>query len=229
MEDLFYGDNRDIMYRLHTCAKEFPLIYADMIYEDLNLLWLWDCRYLLAMDGILIVQTDYHSVTAVKETIDTFSEMSFVNWIIYKQEWGGTPKKGFPQKHDDILIYHSGRDFKWYPDRIQIPKKTAGTAFDKKGTGLKTPCSVWDDLGNFSTMSKERIKMDGKNIPWQKPLKLYDRLFLPFTDTGDTILDPFMGSGSVGVWCKKNGRDYVGIEREENIFQLAKERINHAD
>jgi len=131
----------------------------------------------------------------------------------------------FPRKHDDILIYSKGSDYKFYPERIQIPKVTAGTALDKKGTGLKTPCDVFYDLGNFSTMSNERVKLGDKNIRWQKPLKLMNRLLLPFTDEMDFILDPFMGSGTTGVWSIRNRRVFFGIEKDEEVFNIAKNRI----
>jgi len=203
----------------------FDLIYADMIYENLDFEWISTYWSRVKLDGIFIVQTDYHSVAEVKLFMDNLPYATFVNWLIYKQEWGGVPRNRFPQKHDDILIYCRGNNWKFYPERIQIPKVTAGTSLDKKGTGLKTPCSVFDDLGNFHTTSKERIKLDGHNIQWQKPLKLMDRLLLPFTDIDDWVCDPFMGSGTTGEWCKRNNRNFIGIEENKEVFEIAKNRI----
>jgi site-specific DNA-methyltransferase (adenine-specific) len=205
------------------------LIYADCIYESLDFNWVYNYYDLLKPNGILMIQTDYHSVAEWKCFLDSNISMDlhYVNWVIYKQEWGGVPKKGFPQKHDDILIYSKmGTDFYWDATNIQIPKATAGTAFDKKGTGLKTPCSVFDDLGNFSTMSGERVKKDGYNIQWQKPLKLMDRLLAPFTKESDIIIDPFMGSGTTGEWCKLNNRNFAGVENDKDVFDIAKRRIS---
>jgi len=45
------------------------------------------------------------------------------------------------------------------------------------------------------------------------------------TNEGDTVLDPFMGSGSTGVAAKKNNRNFIGIEIDENYFQIATRRI----
>lgn len=45
------------------------------------------------------------------------------------------------------------------------------------------------------------------------------------SDVADTILDPFMGSGTVGVACIKTGRRFIGIEIDENYFNMAVERI----
>jgi DNA modification methylase len=208
--------------------EKIDLLYADMIFDNCNLSWISHYWGMLRDNGIFICQTDYHMVADKKIYLDSMKSAKFVNWVIYKQEWGGVPAMGFAQKHDDILIYCKGKNYKWHGERIQIPKKTAWTAFDKKGTGTKTPCSVFDDLGNFSTMSNERIKTeDGHNIRWQKSLKLMNRLLLPFTDDGDLVVDPFMGSGTTGVWCKENNRNFIGIEIEKEIYDIAKKRINN--
>lgn len=211
----------------HT-EQRFDVVYADVIYESLDFSWA-DIAYELMKDNaVMYVHTDYHTVAQWKIYLDRlFGWDSMINWLITIQEWGGTSKRFFPRKHDDILMYAKGKDYKFYPERIQIPKATAGTKFDKKGTGLKTPCDVFYDLGNFSTMSKERIKReDGHNIQWQKPLKLLDRLLSVSTDENDWVLDPFMGSGTSGVWCKENNRNFVGIEQDLEVFFIAKSRIS---
>ena len=219
------GDNVENMHVFFSAGKRRPnCIYADCIYEDGDFKeWLIMCIDILADSGILYVQTDYHTVAEINIVLDRY--LDFVNWIIYKQEWGGRSTRFFPRKHDDILMYSKGKDYKFYPERIMIPKATAGTALDKRGDGLKIPCDVFDDLGNFSTISKERVKIDGKNVQWQKPLKLLNRLLLPVTDEGDLVLDPFMGTGTTAVWCRDNHRDFVGIENDEKIYKVAMERL----
>ena len=202
------------------------VIYADCIYESEDLSWTDWAGLLLKPNGIFYIQTDYHTVAHYKIYLDkVYGEDNFINWLIYKQEWGGVPKRAFPRKHDDILMYANGKDYKFYRDRIQVPKVTAGTTLDKKGTGLKTPCDVFDDLGNFHTTSTERIKHNGKNIQWQKPLKLMERLLLPVTDEGDVVFDPFMGSGSTGEWCKQNNREFIGIENDPDVYEIARQRL----
>lgn len=225
MIETFCGDNKIL---LNDLAHYPNLIYADCIYERTDFSWAEYCYRLLKPHGIFILQTDYHTVAQWKIYLDSrFGKENFVNWMIYKQEWGGVSKRFFPRKHDDILIYSKGKDYKFYYNRVMIPKVTAGTKLDKRGDGLKIPCDVMDDLGNFSTVSKERIKMpDGKSFKWQKPQKLFDRLIAPFTDDGDLVLDPFMGVGSLGKWCKKNDRDYIGMEIDKELFEIARDNIN---
>lgn len=226
MIQICLGNNIDI---LPTISRKAAVIFSDCVYEVFDKSWVYEAIKLLKDDGVFILMTDYHTSAEYKLYLDKIG-MKFLNWCIYKQEWGGTPRRGFPQKHDDILIYTAGDKFKWYGDRVQIKKITVGTAFDKKGTGLKTPCSVFDDLGNFSTMSNERIKDDTlHNIKWQKPMKLMDRLLFPFTDEGDLIIDPFLGSGTTAIWCKNNNRDCIGIEIDPVVLEIAKRRIGDKD
>lgn len=48
-----------------------------------------------------------------------------------------------------------------------------------------------------------------------------------FTKEHDTIIDPFMGLGTTGISCKKYNRDFIGIEINEQYFNIAKERIDN--
>ena len=61
--------------------------------------------------------------------------------------------------------------------------------------------------------------------PTQKPLKLMNELVARHSNTGDVVLDLFMGSGTTGVACKNLNRKFIGIELDETYFNLAKERI----
>ncbi len=68
---------------------------------------------------------------------------------------------------------------------------------------------------------------DGRH-PTEKPVKLFMELLKDFTNKDETILDPFMGSGTTGVACAKLGRKFIGIELDENYFNIACERIKKA-
>lgn len=61
--------------------------------------------------------------------------------------------------------------------------------------------------------------------PWQKPLSLLEKLVLIYTNEGDMIFDPFMGSGTTGVAALRNGRYFWGIEQDPATFAVAKQRL----
>ena len=74
---------------------------------------------------------------------------------------------------------------------------------------------------------KERLKKDGKKIhSTQKPEALLHRIILATTNKGDTIFDPFIGTGTTAVVAKKLGRNYFGIEKDKKYFKAAQDRIN---
>ena len=62
----------------------------------------------------------------------------------------------------------------------------------------------------------------------QKPVELFEYLIKTYTNEGETVLDNVMGSGTTGIACKNLNRNFIGIELDENYFNIAKERIeNH--
>ena len=215
-------DNKEFLRTLNPTYR-WDIMYADYMYENLDFSWVDSALPHLADNGVFIAQTDWHSVAEFKVYMKQFKDMQLLNWCIYINEWGGTPAKGFGKKHDDILIYTKGNYFTWNPEKIRIPKATAGTAFDKKGTGLKVPCDVFYDKVSFSTVSKERIKFEGKCFKYQKPQWLYDRIIAPFVNEYSSVLDIFMGSGTLGKWCMANNVLYTGIELDTEVFNLAKQ------
>ena len=97
--------------------------------------------------------------------------------------------------------------------------------------------STVKDSGNASRFFKSIIyqakasksdRGDGNNHPTVKPVALMEYLITMTSRDGATILDPFMGSGTTGVACKKLNRNFIGIEMDETYFNIAKERIDNA-
>jgi len=68
----------------------------------------------------------------------------------------------------------------------------------------------------------------GSVHPTEKPIRLAERLINLISDPGDTIYDPFMGSGSFGVACINTGRKYIGSEIKPEYFKIARKRIEQA-
>jgi site-specific DNA-methyltransferase (adenine-specific) len=69
------------------------------------------------------------------------------------------------------------------------------------------------------------IKPANELHPTQKPVDLIEYLISKSTDEGDVIIDPFMGSGTTGVACKNLKRRFIGIELDEEYYNIAKNRI----
>lgn len=67
-------------------------------------------------------------------------------------------------------------------------------------------------------------KKAGKH-PTQKPIALLEHFVKLLSNEGDLVVDPFMGSGSTGVVCKKMGRNFVGVEFDKEYYEIAQRRI----
>lgn len=80
-------------------------------------------------------------------------------------------------------------------------------------------------LGNVLTSFNFRIP--NREHPTQKPVALLEYLIKTYTLEGETVLDNTMGSGSTGVACINTNRQFIGIEKDDKYFEIAKNRINN--
>lgn len=232
MQLILQEDNRNLLK--HVNPGTVDLVYADMVYDNFDFSWVEVCHVALAETGSLFAQTDYRSVAELKIYMDEiFGESGgyLNNWIIWPYDWGGRPRNAFGRKHDDILWYVKSQDFKFYPNRVAIPKVTAGSpGLNPSGRAFKIPTDVWSDIGNFLTTSPERVRDEetGVGIPHQKPERLIERIVRATTDIDDLVVDPFMGTGTAGVICKKWRRRFVGLDIDPDMIELASQRIRAA-
>lgn len=82
--------------------------------------------------------------------------------------------------------------------------------------------------GVYDAMVNNYGRSGGSNVrvhPTQKPLDLMAALVADFTDPGDTILDPFAGSGTTGVACIRAGRNFIGWEKDPKYAEVARRRL----
>jgi len=97
-------------------------------------------------------------------------------------------------------------------DRVRTPSKPFGRRFN-----------IWRYSGAEVRWEKTR---GGFDHPAMFPLSLAQDHIISWSNEGDTVLDPFMGSGTTGVACKNLNRDFIGIEMDETYFNIAKARID---
>lgn len=78
----------------------------------------------------------------------------------------------------------------------------------------------FNDIQIVKNVSKEKTEH-----PCPVPVKLMERIILLTTNEGDTVLDPFMGSGTTAIACINTNRNYIGFEIDEKYYNIAKQRI----
>lgn len=84
-------------------------------------------------------------------------------------------------------------------------------------------------LGQYERSNVWHMKPNTKSLhPAPFPIELPKNLIKYYSYFDDVVLDPFMGSGTTGVACKELNRDFIGIELDENYFNIAKERIERS-
>jgi len=85
--------------------------------------------------------------------------------------------------------------------------------------------NLWEGKKYKSNILKYKKDYNGYH-PTQKPVLLLEDLIKTFSNEGDLVVDLTMGSGSTGVACKNTNRSFIGIEKDENYFKIAEQRIN---
>ena len=86
-----------------------------------------------------------------------------------------------------------------------------------------------DFSGDSNNTTGQNPSLSRNNHPTVKPIKLMEYLcILTKTPTGGVVLDPFAGSFTTGIACINTGRDFIGIEKEEEYFKIGKARIEYA-
>jgi len=103
--------------------------------------------------------------------------------------------------------------------------KIEDEAFKNK---LKSTFNLWEGKKHKSNILKYKKDYDGYH-PTQKPVLLLEDLIKTFSNRNDIIVDLTMGSGSTGVACKNTNRNFIGIEKDENYFNIAVNRIKGAE
>ena len=115
---------------------------------------------------------------------------------------------------------------------IYNPQMTKGKPYKiKKGTlpdcvyGNQTRSTI-NNKGTRYPVSILKFGYDKEKLhPTQKPVKLCEWLVKTYSNEGDTVLDFTMGSGSTGVACQNTKREFIGIEKDKEIFEVAKKRL----
>lgn len=134
------------------------------------------------------------------------------------------------KKHEIISLFYNVQ-IKYSPQ-----KEKRDYVYKDKRNGVSKECKQYhntlstkqDNGGYFYPTSIIDFKQDDNGFhPTQKPVALMEYLIKTYTNEGDTVLDFTMGSGTTGVACKTLNRDFIGIEKDETYFKIAKNRIEN--
>jgi len=214
--------------------------YAEFLYSRLK-----ELKRVLKSDGSIFVHCDKNSTHIVKMLLDDiFGLKQFQSEIIwYYKRWSNS-KKGLLPSHQTIYFYSKTQYFKFktlyndYSETTNIDQilqkrvrdKNGKTVYakDKDGNTINSDIKkgvplndVWE-IPYLNPKAKERV-----GYPTQKPILLLERIIEIASIEGDTILDPFCGSGTTLVAGKLNNRKVIGIDKSQEAITLTKSRLDN--
>ncbi len=185
----------------------------------------------LKSDGNLLIHIDYKYAHYLKVCADRiFGRKNFRNEIIWAYSSPSVAKRFMPRKHDTILWYGRG-DYVYNPERVPYADGLAvggetSWAGEKKDTsdyidrGKLLP-DWWTDIPSLCRNEKER-----RSYKTQKPIKLLLRIVKMFSNEGQTIMDPFCGSGTTIEAAVQLGRYGVGADISAEACEITRLRCS---
>lgn len=149
------------------------------------------------------------------------------NRIVWTFEHGINSSRRFNGRHETVLWFTKGDRYTFDLDAVRVPQKYPGKRAYKgprrgeySGNPLgKNPGDVWA-LPNVKSNHVEKT-----GHPCQFPVGLITRLIRATTEPGQTVLDPFAGSGTTAIAALETGRKYICVEREAEYFRIADDRV----
>ena len=172
--------------------------------------WTTECVRVLKPNRCLYVWGTTKTDTFLRYKLDVLNkqpEMVYQSWIIWSYDWGGRTKKTWPRKHEDLLMYSKGEEFRFYPARILVDRKMlSNIRTNMNHVRGKVPTDVWHM--NNHTMSKEYVNWH----PTQKPIDLLKRIVKAHTNYNEVVLDCFSVSGSTMIAANQCNRRFIGCE-----------------
>ena len=237
MLELYKGDCIEVMKSIPN--KSIDMILADLPYGTTQCSW----DEVIPFDKLW---NQYNRVIKDRGVIALFgaepfsSKLRVSNMKNYKYDWIWEKSKAtnfLNAKRQPLRAYENICIF-YKKQSIYNPQMTEGDSYNK---GVRKQQTNNDVYGEFEQVE---VKSDGLRYPrnvvyfktvesegktyhkTQKPVALLEYLIKTYTNKGNVVLDNVMGSGSTGVACLNTNRKFIGIELDEDYFNIAQNRIN---
>ena len=188
----------------------------------------------LKPNGSLYMCGDWKCTSSLQRAIE--KELSILNRITWQREKGRGAKSNWKNGMEDIwFAVKNPKDYYFDVESVKMKRKVIAPYkvdgkpkdWDQSEDGnfrITYPSNFWDDISiPFWSMP------ENTDHPTQKPEKLYAKLILASSKPGDIVFDPFLGSGTTSVVAKKLGRNYCGIEMNQEYCLWTEKRLQMAE
>jgi site-specific DNA-methyltransferase (adenine-specific) len=230
------------MFNVFTQMEDnsVDLLLTDFPYGTLNKRNTWDTiidydvfwreAYRICKLNAAIISTAAQPFTSVL-IASNYNDFKY-SWVWEKSKASNylNAKKQPLRAHEDIVVFYRNQ-CTYNPQMVKGNPYDKGTAVrDTEAYGVQTKAvHVVSDSGlryPRSVLYFRTAESEGKYHPTQKPIALMEYLVNTYSNPNDVVLDPCMGSGTTGLACKTTNRQFIGIEKDPEYFQLATTRIN---
>jgi len=192
--------------------------------------WIYECFRSMKDNGSLWSFMSYENILDFIPILKKYGIVHLENWVIWARQKGRGSSKHLKSQREDILHVSKSRVFVW--NNIKILREVAtgytengkprGWFINENGERVR-----WTGIGNVWVYTSPfwASKLDNQKHPAQKPVAMIERLIRLSSNETDLILDPFLGSGTTAVACKRLNRKFIGIEISEKYCEIAKNRL----
>lgn len=242
MFQLMHGDCLELMKDIPDGSVD--LILCDLPYGTTACKWdsvipfdaLWEqYRRVTKPNGAIVLTAAQPFTSALVMSAADLFKYSLV-WRKSRVSHFAQAPYRFLTEHEDVLVFSRAGVSKNAKVRMTYnPQGTKPCSKVVKGKGHsdhRPSGKVQDDYlqttTNYPRSVIECPSDQAGDHPTQKPVALMEYLIRTYTNEGETVLDNCMGSGTTGVACANTGRKFVGIEKDDGYFAIAKERIEKA-
>ena len=248
---LYKGDCLELMPTI--ADKIVDAIICDLPYGTTSCSWdniipfepMWREFIRICKGAIVLFATEPFTSALIASNYDAFKEK--LTWAKHRPSNFGNAKIRHLKYSEDIVVFANGR-YTFNPQYTERKSDRVRQAQKGNSKQWRTHCTEdvsfqtlyppqeWTKFdadrklqGNVITMpsvvsnSKEKV-----NHPTQKPIRLMEYLIRAYTNEGDCVLDCTMGSGSTLVACANTGRKGIGIELNEEYYDIAVRRVAEA-
>jgi DNA modification methylase len=186
-------------------------------YESFTRRWLTEAVRLMRPEASLYVFMGVGFIARLFLLLQKDFGLHFNSWIVWHYTQGMGRRKGFSPRHEDILYFTKSREFTFNLDSVRIPQKYYRKRNNMEGAN---PGDVWF-FSHIHYCSAER-----ESHPTQKPEALLERIVKASSHAGQTVLDPFVGSGTTVRVARVLHRRYIGIDINPDYIRMAEERLH---
>lgn len=229
MINLLHGNCLDLMKDIPDGSID--MILCDLPYGTTQNKWdsvipfdlLWQ-QYNRICNGVIVLtaQTPFDKILGASNI-----QMLKYEWIWEKEQGSGhlNAKKAPLKNHENVLVFYKSQPT--YNPQFLSGKPysiVSGKGSSNYGEQKKI---LTDNTGHRYPLSVLKFNRDKNKLhPTQKPVALMEYLIKTYTHESQTVMDNCMGSGTTGVACVNTNRNFIGMELDDNYFDIAKARIN---